>query len=146
MNLGRHRHTKRRFRKSFGVLLRPLSAPSSRRCSKVTARRRFFRGTAFRSRTRRIAASSPKMSKLLLEFGVVTRLCRYAKGEIKVVIGNRRDARLFAERVGFLGAKQRKLERILINLPNTEALRSFDRVPHVAKYIRSECESHWIDK
>ncbi len=86
------------------------------------------------------------VQKLLLEFGVVTRLCRYAKGETKVVIGNRRDARLFAERVGFLGAKQRKLERILISLPNTEALRSFDRVPHVAKYIRSECESHWIDK
>ena len=47
---------------------------------------------------------------LLLEFGVVSRLCRYAKGEIKVVITNRRDARLFALNVGFLGAKQEKLD------------------------------------
>jgi DNA gyrase subunit A len=48
---------------------------------------------------------------LLLEFGIVSRLCRYAKGEIKVVITNRRDARLFARNVGFLGAKQAKLDR-----------------------------------
>ena len=40
---------------------------------------------------------------LLLEFGVVSRLCRYEKGEIKVVISNRRDGRLFAWRVGFHG-------------------------------------------
>src|SRR5205807_4785728 len=50
---------------------------------------------------------------LLLEFGVVARLCRYEKGELKVVIGNRRDARVFARNVGFLGAKQLKLERAL---------------------------------
>src|SRR6266487_65992 len=43
---------------------------------------------------------------LLLEFGVVSRLCRYAKGEFKLVISNRRDARLFARRVGFFGHKQ----------------------------------------
>ena len=39
----------------------------------------------------------------LLEFGVISRLCRYEHGEIKVVITNRRDARLFADRVGFMG-------------------------------------------
>ena len=50
---------------------------------------------------------------LLLEFGVISRLCRYEKGEIKVVITNRRDARLFARRVGFFGRKQAKLEREL---------------------------------
>src|SRR5437870_1598473 len=49
------------------------------------------------------------VQQLLLEFGVVSRLCRYAKGEIEVVIGNRRDARLFAANVGFLGVKQTKL-------------------------------------
>ncbi|MGH2848510.1 MAG: DNA gyrase subunit A [Thermoleophilaceae bacterium] len=43
----------------------------------------------------------------------------YEKGELKVVISNRRDARLFAERVGFLGAKQRKLERALVEIPET---------------------------
>ena len=49
---------------------------------------------------------------LLLEFGVVSRLCRYAKGELKVVITNRRDARLFV------------LER---RLPRCEAARSSKR-------------------
>ncbi|MGH2781025.1 MAG: DNA gyrase subunit A, partial [Thermoleophilaceae bacterium] len=43
----------------------------------------------------------------------------YEKGELKVVISNRRDARLFAERAGFLGAKQRKLERALVEIPET---------------------------
>ena len=54
---------------------------------------------------------------LLLEFGVVCRRAEYANGEIKLVIGNRRDARLFARNVGFWGAKQEKLERILDALP-----------------------------
>ena len=57
---------------------------------------------------------------LLLEFGVVSRLCRYAKGETKVVITNRRDARRFALDVGFLGAKQEKLERDLATIPRDE--------------------------
>ena len=49
------------------------------------------------------------------------KLCRYAKGETKVVITNRRDARLFALDVGFLGAKQAKLERDLATIPRTSA-------------------------
>jgi DNA gyrase subunit A len=83
---------------------------------------------------------------LLLEFGVVSRLCRYDKGEIKVVITNRRDARLFARRVGFLGAKQEKLERDLASVPETSRALSHDHVPYVADYIRSECQSRWVDK
>ncbi len=53
------------------------------------------------------------VQQLLLEFGVITRLSRSHRGEIKVVVTNRRDGRLFAERVGFLGAKQSKLEDCL---------------------------------
>jgi DNA gyrase subunit A len=86
------------------------------------------------------------VQQLLLEFGVVGRLCRYAKGEKKVVIGNRRDARLFAENVGFLGAKQTKLDGLLSALPTSEPLRNHDRIPHVADYIRSGCGSRWVDK
>jgi DNA gyrase subunit A len=78
---------------------------------------------------------------LLLEFGVISRLCRYEKGEIKVVISNRRDARLFARRVGFYGRKQRKLERDLGRLPETSRSLSRDYVPFVADYIRSENDS-----
>src|SRR5204863_4165395 len=45
---------------------------------------------------------------LLLEFGVVSRLCHYEKGEHKLVITNRRDARRFLLDVGFLGVKHEK--------------------------------------
>ena len=45
---------------------------------------------------------------------MVSRLCGPTdRGEYKVVITNRRDARLFSRRVGFMGAKQRKLRREL---------------------------------
>jgi DNA gyrase subunit A len=86
------------------------------------------------------------IQQLLLELGVVSRLCRDVKGELKVVISNRRDARLFAENVGFLGGKQQKLERILATLPAHGSFRSFDRVPYVAEYIRADCGSRWEDK
>jgi DNA gyrase subunit A len=83
---------------------------------------------------------------LLLEFGVVSRLCYYAKGEVKVVITNRREARRFARDVGFLGAKQAKLERDLAQIPRQSSALSRDHVPYVAEYIRSDCGSRWTDK
>ncbi|MGH3129556.1 MAG: DNA gyrase subunit A [Gaiellaceae bacterium] len=86
------------------------------------------------------------VQQLLLEFGVVSRLCRYEKGEFKVVISNRRDARLFARNVGFLGAKQRKLERDLDAVPVSSRALSKDHIPFVAAYIRSDCESAWADR
>jgi DNA gyrase subunit A len=83
---------------------------------------------------------------LLLEFGIVSRLCRYAKGETKVVITNRRDARLFARNVGFLGAKQRKLDAELGQVPRESRALSHDHVPFVAEYIRSEAGGSGEDR
>jgi DNA gyrase subunit A len=87
---------------------------------------------------------------LLLEFGVVGRLCRYDHGEIKVVITNRRDARLFAERVGFVGDKQRKLRVALAAIPMTSRALSRDHVPFIADYVRSEGSSgadhYWLTR
>jgi DNA gyrase subunit A len=83
---------------------------------------------------------------LLLEFGIVSRLCRYAKGETNVVITSRRDARLFARNVGFLGAKQAKLDRELSQVPKESSALSHDHIPFVASYIRNDCGSSWVDK
>jgi DNA gyrase subunit A len=83
---------------------------------------------------------------LLLESGVVARICRYEKGEFKVVISNRRDARVFARNVGFLGAKQEKLEQDLATIPLASRSLSHDHVPYVADYIRSDCGSSWTDR
>ncbi|MBI1797252.1 MAG: DNA gyrase subunit A [Candidatus Eisenbacteria bacterium] len=74
---------------------------------------------------------------LLLEFGVISRICRDASGEHKVVITNRRDARRFAGAVGFLGRKHEKLERELAAIPATSRALSRDHVPFLAPYIRS---------
>jgi DNA gyrase subunit A len=83
---------------------------------------------------------------LLLEAGVVSRICRYEKGEFKVVVSNRRDARLFARNVGFLGLKQVKLEGDLATIPTASRALSHDHVPHVADYIRSDRDSKWSDR
>src|SRR5262249_44507580 len=83
---------------------------------------------------------------LLLEFGIVSRLCHYEKGELKVVITNRRDAREFCAQIGFLGAKQLKFDEVLAEIPVESSTLSSDHVPFVADYIRSDCDSRWVDK
>jgi DNA gyrase subunit A len=95
--------------------------------------------------TRSLSLASD-VQQLLLEFGVISRLSHSARGEIKVVITNRRDARLFAERVGFFGVKQSKLERLLAGIPVTSRALSHDHVPHVANYIRSEGGSTYAER
>jgi DNA gyrase subunit A len=86
------------------------------------------------------------VQQLLLEFGVISRLSRSSRGEIRVVITNRRDGRLFAEQVGFLGAKQSKLEDALARIPATSRALSHDHVPHIAGYIRSEGGSTYAER
>ncbi len=83
---------------------------------------------------------SPQLARdvqqLLLEFGIVSRLCHHATGEWKVYLGNRREARLFADRVGFWGHKQTKLRNILAGIPVSSSAMSNDHVPFVAAYLR----------
>ncbi|HTY98014.1 MAG TPA: DNA gyrase subunit A, partial [Solirubrobacteraceae bacterium] len=79
------------------------------------------------------------VQQLLLEFGIVSRRCRpSSRGEHKLVLTNRRDARLFSGRVGFLGAKQQKLLVELAQIPEQSRALSSDHVPFIAGYIRSE--------
>ncbi|MBM3676633.1 MAG: DNA gyrase subunit A, partial [Actinobacteria bacterium] len=104
------------------------------------------RGTIQISYSTRSEQLARDVQLLLLELGVVSRLSRSARGEIKVVITNRRDARLFARNVGFLGAKQRKLDAELAQIPRESTALSGDHVPYVADYIRSDCDSRWVDK
>src|SRR5581483_2212802 len=75
---------------------------------------------------------------LLLEFGVVSRLCRLENGETRVVIATRSDARLFVRNVGFLGAGHEKLASELETIPAASGALGRDRIPFVADSIRSE--------
>src|SRR4051794_12569844 len=85
------------------------------------------------------------VQQLLLEFGVVSKLVRYGHGEIKVVISNRRDSRIFSAHVGFLGAKQLKLVKILHHVPRESSSLSGDRVPYLAEYLRKHGSGSWSD-
>ncbi len=86
------------------------------------------------------------VQQLLLEFGVISRLCRYAHGEIKVVITNRRDALQFARQVGFLGRKQAKLEAALGGIPTRSRALSGDHVPYVADFLRAHGADRWTER
>ncbi|MDQ3600167.1 MAG: DNA gyrase subunit A, partial [Actinomycetota bacterium] len=76
------------------------------------------------------------VQQLLLEFGIISRRYRHATGEHKVVITNRRDALLFASRVGFTGRKQEKLADILAGAVTSSRAMSHDHVPGLAAFLR----------
>ncbi|HWC35564.1 MAG TPA: intein-containing DNA gyrase subunit A [Mycobacteriales bacterium] len=92
-----------------------------------------------------------EVQRLLLEFGVISRLARYASGEVKLYISNRRDARMFALEVGFLGTKQVKLDLLLSALPDRSRALSNDRAPYVAEFLRahggvSVADKNWLSR
>ncbi|MGF1471674.1 MAG: DNA gyrase subunit A [Rubrobacteraceae bacterium] len=93
---------------------------------------------------------SPELARdlqvLLLEFGVVAKQAWYENGEIKLYITNRRDARLFAEKVGFLGAKQEKLAAVLTSVPEKSRAMSSDLIPHLASYVRSDGATSYTNR
>ncbi|GGN07168.1 DNA gyrase subunit A [Lentzea pudingi] len=104
------------------------------------------RNTVQISYSTRSAQLAREVQQLLLEFGVVSSQVSYDSGEIKVVITNRRDARLFSQRVGFLGTKQDKLAAILDTIPVESRAMSSDHVPFVGEYIRSNGASRWTEQ
>ncbi|MGC5053793.1 intein-containing DNA gyrase subunit A [Micromonospora sp. DT48] len=98
---------------------------------------------SYSTRSERLAR---EVQQLLLEFGVISKQCRYDNGEIKVVITNRRDARIFAAQVGFLGRKQAKLESELESVPTSSTALSSDHVPLVGDFIRAHGASRWTER
>ncbi|WP_331710810.1 DNA gyrase subunit A, partial [Mycobacterium scrofulaceum] len=85
------------------------------------------------------------VQQMLLEFGVVSRRYRHAVGEHKVVITNRAQAEMFASQVGFGGAKQTKLTRILAAMPVCAGLDT-DHVPGLGAFIRKYAGGRWTDR
>ncbi|SCF43660.1 intein-containing DNA gyrase subunit A [Micromonospora mirobrigensis] len=104
------------------------------------------RNTIQVSYSTRSARLAREVQQLLLEFGVVSKQCRYDDGEIKVVITNRRDARIFAAHVGFLGRKQAKLESELAQVPATSRALAGDFVPFVGDFIREHGATRWTER
>ncbi|TNH22981.1 DNA gyrase subunit A [Micromonospora orduensis] len=98
---------------------------------------------SYSTRSEQLAA---EVQQLLLEFGVISRQTRYDDGEIKVVVTNRRDARIFAAHVGFLGRKQAKLEAELAQVPASSTALSSDHVPLVGDFIREHGATRWTER
>jgi DNA gyrase subunit A len=92
----------------------------------------------FHSHSRDLARG---IQDLLLEFGVYTHLSHYASGEYRLTMSARHTVRAFAERVGFLTAKQRRLTEILDTMPAESQSMSHDFAPYVADYVRSAVPS-----
>ncbi len=86
------------------------------------------------------------VQQMLLEFGVISHRYTHATGEHKVVLTNRRQAEVFAERVGFGGAKRLELQTLLAGLPERAAGSDRDRVPGLAAFIRAHSGGRWADK
>ncbi len=97
---------------------------------------------SYSTRSERLAKD---VQQMLLEFGVVSKRYRHAVGEHKVVITNRAQAELFASQIGFGGAKQEKLVGILTSMPPCAGVDT-DHVPGLARFIRKQCGSRWVDK
>jgi DNA gyrase subunit A len=79
------------------------------------------------------------VQQLLLEFGIHSSLCTdRLRASHKLNVTNKTTVRAFAERVGFLGAKQAALLEAIASVP--VATRSLDRdyVPFVARFVRAE--------
>lgn len=98
---------------------------------------------SYSTRSERLAR---EVQQLLLEFGVISRQTRYDNGEIKVVVTNRRDARIFAAQVGFLGRKQAKLDAELAQVPASSTALSNDHVPLVGEFIREHGAQRWTER
>ncbi|OBH35650.1 DNA gyrase subunit A [Mycobacterium intracellulare] len=97
---------------------------------------------SYSTRSQRLAKD---VQHMLLEFGVVSRRYRHAVGEHKVVITNRPQAELFAAQIGFGGAKQDKLTRILGAMPPCAGMDG-DHVPGLGRFVRSHSGSRWVDE
>lgn len=97
---------------------------------------------SYSTRSERLAKD---VQQMLLEFGVVSRRYRHAVGEHKVVITNRAQAELFAAQIGFGGAKQAKLTRILGAMPPCAGMYG-DHVPGLGRFVRRHSGSRWVDK
>jgi len=98
---------------------------------------------SYSTRSSRLATD---VQQMLLEFGVVSRRYRHATGEYQVVITNRAQACTFAAQVGFGGAKQRELTGLLAALPARAAGSDSDRVPGLARFIRTHSGGRWTDR
>ncbi|MEB3064134.1 intein-containing DNA gyrase subunit A [[Mycobacterium] zoologicum] len=97
---------------------------------------------SYSTRSKRLARD---VQQMLLELGVVSKRYRHATGEHKVVITNRSQADLFANQIGFGGAKQEKLVGILSTLPPSAGMDS-DHVPGLGTFIRDHCGSGRVDE
>lgn len=92
----------------------------------------------FHSHSRSLARG---VQDLLFEFGVYSHLSHFETGEYRLVVSARHNVRAFADRVGFLSAKDKQLLASLDALPHDSRALSGDYVPYVTNYVRDALPS-----
>ena len=93
------------------------------------------------------------VQQLLLEFGVISDCAHRAdRARSRLAINNRRNVRLFAANVGFLGATSRlaTLNRLLRHPASRSRPLSADHIPFLAEYVRERGRAgggrEWLTK
>jgi len=91
-----------------------------------------------------------QLQVLLLNFEIISRIHR-DKQNFRLIISGYHNIKLFYEKIGFLGTKQKKLEKLLKQLSAKETSNSkTDFIPFMADYIREKYKgkgfNEWLSK
>ncbi|NPA53920.1 MAG: hypothetical protein GXO21_04560, partial [Aquificae bacterium] len=91
-----------------------------------------------------------QLQVLLLNFGIVSRI-HPDKQNFRLIISGYENIKLFKEKVGFLGKKQQKLEKLFERIYQKKTANSkTDFIPFIAQYIREKYKgkgfNEWLSK
>ncbi len=91
-----------------------------------------------------------QLQVLLLNFGIVSKL-HPDKQNFRLIISGYENIKLFKEKVGFLGKKQEKLEKLFERIYQKKTANSkTDFIPFIAQYIREKYKgkgfNEWLSK
>ncbi len=91
-----------------------------------------------------------QLQVLLLNFEIISRI-HEDKENYRLIISGYHNVKLFKENVGFLGTKQRKLEKLIEELnPKETANSKTDFIPFISEYIKKKYKNkgfnEWLSK
>jgi len=114
-------------------------------------------GSVYKGKNTVVISYSSKSKKLLkqlqvllLNFEIISRIHK-DKQNYRLIISGYHNVKLFKEKIGFLSAKQRKLERLIEELcPKETANSKTDFIPFISDYIKTKYKNkgfnEWLSK
>ncbi len=114
-------------------------------------------GSVYKGKNTVVISYSSKSKKLLkqiqvllLNFEIISRIHK-DKQNYRLIISGFHNIKLFKEKIGFLGEKQRKLEKLIKELdPKETANSKTDFIPFISEYIKQKYKNksfnEWLSK